>query len=739
MASPARQPLSPIPGLGLEGYANQVTVSAGDKIQFLLSGPSVTAKLTVARLIHGDPNPAGPGYREQSADWAQPKSLALSEQFTNFGSYVEIPHAESLNPPGDFTLGLWFYPTKTDGRWQTLAAKWTPGSLGYALFYAGDRFLTAAVSHDGVVAQWATARETAHLGCWHFVAVTYECKSGQLALYQCVSQSSAAIETRSSHDPLVISPKRVAPGPVHRSEAPLLFGALARGINEAEHWAHFTGKIGHPILIGKALDRDEVWALSQGDNPPNSVLGCWDFGQEVTGMRVIDVSPFGHHGSAVNAPGRAVTGPFWSGMPSRLYTESPKDYNAIYCHEDDLEDARWSPTCEVSVPADARSGIYAAQLEAAHDRLFLPFIVRPSAPRARLACLIPTLTWQAYGSNCSAYSYTEDGVLDRGLSLYNVHSDGSMVFYRTRLQPTRYWNPTAGFQHWGAHTITANLYLLDWLEAKGLAYDVYADEDLHQQQNRLLAEYPCVILGSHSEYWTQSMVDAMAEYTQRGGRVVNLGGNGQYWVTSMDEARPHLMEVRRGGEGDYGPTYVPEPGESQHSTTLELGGLWSRRGCPPHRLLGVEHAANLWHHPEGPCGFRRLPASHDPRYAFIFRGVGAEETIGDFGLNLGTAAGFEMDAIGQWARNAGTPEPVLLARATHPSFVPPRRAPVTPASDITLLIHRQGGAVFSAGSVTWTGSLSHNNYENNVSQITENVLRRFIETPISQTVFYEEP
>ena len=38
-----------------------------------------------------------------------------------------------------------------------------------------------------------------------------------------------------------------------------------------------------------------------------------------------------------------------------------------------------------------------------------------------------------------------------------------------------------------------------------------------------------------------------------------------------------------------------------------------------------------------------------------------------------------------------------------------------------------GGAVFSTGSITWCGALSHNHYQNNVSRITENVLRRFLD------------
>ena len=43
------------------------------------------------------------------------------------------------------------------------------------------------------------------------------------------------------------------------------------------------------------------------------------------------------------------------------------------------------------------------------------------------------------------------------------------------------------------------------------------------------------------------------------------------------------------------------------------------------------------------------------------------------------------------------------------------------------------GAVFSTGSIAWIGSLSHNSYDNNVSRITENVLRRFIDPrPLGQ-------
>jgi len=46
-------------------------------------------------------------------------------------------------------------------------------------------------------------------------------------------------------------------------------------------------------------------------------------------------------------------------------------------------------------------------------------------------------------------------------------------------------------------------------------------------------------------------------------------------------------------------------------------------------------------------------------------------------------------------------------------------------ADMVFFETPNGGAVFSASSIAYMGSLSHNGGDNNVSRITENVLRRF--------------
>jgi N,N-dimethylformamidase len=304
-----------------------------------------------------------------------------------------------------------------------------------------------------------------------------------------------------------------------------------------------------------------------------------------------------------------------------------------------------------------------------------------------------------------------------------------MVYYVSRRRPTRSHNPSDGFPVWGSHNVTADLYLIDWLESQRFSYTLTTDEDLHREGSALLEQYSCMIIASHPEYWSGAMLDALRAYLRQGGRCLYLAGNGLWWVTSVDSDRPYVIEVRKSGEW-----YDWTPGEMGHSTTMESGGLWTTRGRQPRRLIGVEMAANCFEDPDPDDGrgYRRLPASYDPKCKFVFEGLG-DEPIGAFGLNLGSAASYEMDAALELDGSEDL-ERLVLAEATDESFIPCSHRPDSPRSNIVLTTLPGGGAVFAAGSVTWTGSLSHENYSNNVSRITSNVLSRFIDTPPGSSV-----
>jgi N,N-dimethylformamidase beta subunit-like protein len=229
------------------------------------------------------------------------------------------------------------------------------------------------------------------------------------------------------------------------------------------------------------------------------------------------------------------------------------------------------------------------------------------------------------------------------------------------------------------------------------------------------------------------MLDALEAYLAAGGRVMYLGGNGFWWVTSVHPAAPHVIEVRRGLTGSRPAT--SRAGEVYHSSTGEFGGQWRYRGRAPQSLVGVGYTSQG---SDASRPYRRLPASRDPRAAWIFDGVGDDEVIGDFGLVLGAAGGAEIDRADV---GLGTPPHALvLAQATgftdmyqaalddsliHDSKQGGSQSELVRA-DMVYYETVAGGAVFSPGSISWCGSLSYAGYENNVSRITENVLRRFM-------------
>ena len=319
-------------------------------------------------------------------------------------------------------------------------------------------------------------------------------------------------------------------------------------------------------------------------------------------------------------PARGVTGHDWRGDETD-FLEAPGEYGAIHFHDDDLDDAGWEVDFEFQVPTDLESGVYAARLRAGKGEDHVPFFVRPrkGMATAPIALLIPTFSYLAYGN-------FEPGLPRQLLSLYDHHSDGSGVFYVSRLRPILNMRPD-GLEFWRdsthPHQLSADLHLVDWLHGKDHRNDVITDEDLHLEGAALLAPYKVVVTGSHPEYWSGQMLDGLQQFLSKGGRLMYLGGNGFYWVTSMDP-EGHTIEIRRRAGTQ---TWEAAAGEYHHSTTGELGGLWRFRGRPAQQLVGVGFSA-LGPEPGRP--YRRQPGSFDPRATFIFEGIEQDELIGDF-------------------------------------------------------------------------------------------------------------
>ena len=683
------------------GYCTPLVACPGERVSVHASTAAREYAVEIVRLR---------GPLTEPVAWAgAPRTFAGRRQPLDAGSCVVVGPEPALAVADGFSASVTIQPTLLTERRQVVLGTYDGAS--------GWQIVVDAVRGAGVrVASGAELFAEAPLATGDWIELGAGCAGGELWLRQGERVVRATTAPWEGHDVLVVGAPHVRRAGV-----------------QAEGNGCFNGKIADPVVRAGGA---EVCRL--------------DFAQAIGAVRFGDPEAV-----VVNTPASGVTGPAWRGA-SAAFHQAPDEYAALHFHDDDLEDAGWEADATVELPADLEPGVYAARLTTQGATDDVPFIVtsplRPSG--AKVALLLPTLTYLAYGSEheilSNPFSYRsftgrdaseaplgwrDHLAVDLGLvSLYDVHRDGSSPVYASARRPLL--NLRADYT-WplleGPHGLAVDLALMAWLDERGIAFDLLCDHDLHAHGRAALDPYTVVLTGGHPEYWTAAMLDAVHGYADDGGRLMYLGGNGFFWVTGIDPHRPHVIEVRRGLAGSR-PSTSP-PGETWLSTTGEQGGLWRFRGRAPQRLVGVGTAA-LGGAPGRP--YRRTEASRDPRYAFAFDGVDSE-LIGETGSILGAAAGYEIDRTD---RALGTPRDAVVIATSTPfaelyfpviedftGTAPELADPAAPEvrADLVLAPKPNGGATFAAGSAAWLGSVTGGDH--GASTVTENVLRRFADTP----------
>ena len=94
-----------------------------------------------------------------------------------------------------------------------------------------------------------------------------------------------------------------------------------------------------------------------------------------------------------------------------------------------------------------------------------------------------------------------------GRSHYEEHVDGSGVMFSSRRRPVLNLRP--GADGWN---FTPDTDLDAFLAHTGIGHDIIADEDVHAGAVAALAPYRVVVTGTHPEYWSTAMLDALADW-----------------------------------------------------------------------------------------------------------------------------------------------------------------------------------------------------------------------------------
>ncbi|MBI0538157.1 N,N-dimethylformamidase [Roseomonas sp. KE2513] len=734
------------------GYAWPLVVSPGEEVTFHLSSAALaSAEATLLRVRCADPDPDGPGLRFHQPGTSIDGPVALRNQPLRPGSCAIVPDGPALSRTGSLSLGLFLFPTAPGAGEQTILSRWRADTqAGWRLALTADAKLQFTVGAGGRV--WrATASRPVIEREWIFVAAGLDAAAGSMS----VSQTS--LDPQAGRDTGCSSTTDGPRDPTWPGDTALVIAAHALEAGPSPRTAgHLDGKIDRPRLLAAAPDPAALRALSENLSPhpaDPALIAAWDFSCDIPTGTVRDLSANRLDGTLRQMPMRAATGANWDGRTVH-WTEAPELYGAIHFHSDDMHDAGWTPDLRFTVPETWRSGFYALRLRARQEsedpvESFVSFFVRAplGKPRAELAFVASTATFLAYANSAlrldqvhaeamleGLIALSRDDVYlqehrELGLSTYDTHSDGSGWCYSTAKRPILNMRPRGATLNYGNDT-----HIIDWLENAGQAYDIIVDDDIHRHGAQALAPYRCVITGSHPEYFSRTMIEAFDSYQRGGGRHMYLGGNGFYWRIGWHPTEPHAMEIRRGMNGLR--TWEGEPGENALSFTGEPSGLWRANGRPPQRLVGVGFDAQVFTR-SYPYAWRE-PA-RDPRVAWAVEGIDLDTPLGNFGLRGGGAAGLEVDRVEPtlgspphllWLATAdrldygGVPTLEEL-RTLHRGTMGDQNARVR--ADIAFFPTAQGGAVFSTGSIAWACALSHNGYDNTVSRLTGNVLRRFLD------------
>ncbi len=377
-----------------------------------------------------------------------------------------------------------------------------------------------------------------------------------------------------------------------------------------------------------------------------------------------------------------------------------------------------APHIQQFVTAPEESGLYYLWARTPSGKSFsFPWVVAPAKPKAKLAVLASTNTWNAYNNFGGRSNYINPNGLPPTPTV-NARLDLDRY-----TQPQPVWRfpdeayPPLSFERpelinhnfdnspWDDRSIEDGIHgrsqcglapgewrLLGWLEREGFAYDYYSEAHLHDG-SLPLDEYKVLAISVHPEYWTREMFRRTREWIERGGRLMYLGGNGVncevvYEGESGMRCLTHDPAAEPGG---------PAPHESRMHRTYQSEAS----------LLGIAFTHT------GVMTSAPYRVTNDQHWLFAGTGLKNGDLFGEKSLHErvpGGASGHETDKI----TPSSVPHLEVVAKGTNPDD-----------GGAEVVYGRLGqGAIFSVGSITWVSSLFP---DRGVSQVTRNALTRLLE------------
>ena len=231
-----------------------------------------------------------------------------------------------------------------------------------------------------------------------------------------------------------------------------------------------------------------------------------------------------------------MVGATWTGRGDS-WRHAPEDYAAIHFHAGDLDDCRWEPDFAFTVPETLRSGSYMLHLTCAAGEDWLPFYVRPRANGPQASHRLPRLDLHLSGL-CQSRPQQRRRGLSRarrrigaptrtmpddypiyGRSTYNTHPDGPASPSRRAVRPILTMRP--GYPHLqrregsGCAITRPTVICSPGWRTRASPTTSSPTRISTMRASSCWRPIARVLTGSHPEYHTGRMLDALEAYKRR--------------------------------------------------------------------------------------------------------------------------------------------------------------------------------------------------------------------------------
>ena len=273
----------------LTGYTDRWSVRPGEEIGFHVHCASGRYAAQLVRLLHGDENPRGPGFKETAVASPLDGEHDGGPQAIRKGSYGIVDLGGMLAGRDRLTLSVWLWPTLPG-----------PDEQGVMSWHrCVDRHGPRRADDAGRLHRLPAGRRAGS---------PLDPPARPACLVQDRGHRRCGVGDAHAHRHAGAMVSRTSPD-ADRVTAPLAAGALAGGSrllfaaasldDTADGPAArgvFNGKIARPVIAGA-----------------DGVLAAWDFHAAAAGTALVDTSGGARHGQTVNRPARLMTGPGWPG------------------------------------------------------------------------------------------------------------------------------------------------------------------------------------------------------------------------------------------------------------------------------------------------------------------------------------------------------------------------------------------------------------------------------------------